>query len=236
MAAGAAHEINNPLAIISGRAQQLAMDEKDPARRETLQAIVHQAGRASDIIGELREFASPARPEWQVVDPVALAEGVAADLRERIRKPVANLQVEAAADCPAIRVDPEQVADALGEVVQNAIDACTQEQAITLSVQVPAGRQAVRFVVADKGPGMSAKTRQRALDPFYSGREAGRRRGLGLPRAYRTVQANGGQMALESVPGQGTTVRMTFRAFAGEEPGETPMGKDATINPKGVET
>jgi signal transduction histidine kinase len=81
---------------------------------------------------------------------------------------------------------------------------------VTLSVQPVAGQGAVRLVVADDGPGMDPQVRARAFDPFYCGRDAGRRRGLGLPKAYQAVLASAGQMMLESEPGQGTTVRMTF--------------------------
>jgi len=66
---------------------------------------------------------------------------------------------------------------------------------------------------------MPPEIRSRAFDPFYSGYEAGRRRGLGLPKAYRAVQANGGQMAMESSPGQGTRIRITFPAAEGQIPG-----------------
>jgi signal transduction histidine kinase len=81
---------------------------------------------------------------------------------------------------------------------------------VKIAVVAASAEQAVRFVVADDGPGMPPAIRARAFDPFFCGREAGRHRGLGLPKAFRAVQANGGQMALESTPGKGTTVRMTF--------------------------
>jgi len=213
MAAGASHEINNPLAIISGRAQQLALDEEDPARREMLATIVNQVVRITDILAELNEFARPAKPDLRPADLAALTAEVAAGFRPGADKPAARLRVETPAGCPRVRIDPGQVAEALREIVQNAFEACTDNHTITLSVQPVAGRQAVRLTVADDGPGMDPPTRARALNPFYSSREAGRRRGLGLPKAYRLVQASGGSMALESAPGHGTTVRLTFRAI-----------------------
>jgi len=235
MAAGAAHEINNPLAIISGRAQQLAADEPRPERRDMLQMIVGQAARISDIITELREFARPAEPQCRWVDPASLATRVVSEFQARLPQPHPSLQAQAPANCPGVRVDPEQVAAALGEIIQNAIDACGEHNAVTLSVQVPADGAAVRFVVTDDGPGMEPQVRARALDPFYSATEAGRRRGLGLPKAYRIVQANGGQMALESTPGRGTTVRMTFSATSDRGVAERQLvTSEAAADMKGI--
>jgi hypothetical protein len=126
--------------------------------------------------------------------------------------------VESQQAAPPIRVDAEQIRDALREVVRNAVEACAQGGHVTVMVRPLAVEAAVRIAVADDGPGMEPQVRARAFDPFYSGYEAGRHRGLGLPKAFRAVQANGGQMALESTPGQGTTVRMTFPAAEAETP------------------
>ena len=222
MATGVAHEINNPLAIISGRTQQLAADEQDPDRRKTLQTVIQQAHRISEIIAELRAFAKPPAPRLAEVDAVALARRVADaeqpdDTAEGVR-----VVVGGAEEAPAIRVDADQVAGALGEVVRNGIQACAMAGGGTVRIRVealPAGA-AVRFIVADDGPGMEPESRARAFDPFYSGHETARRRGLGLSKAYRTVQMNAGNMALESTPGQGTTVRVTFPS-AGAAPADT---------------
>ena len=212
MAAGAAHEINNPLAIISGRAQQLLAADSDAARQELLRSIIQQAGRVSDILRELRLFARPPAPAPEDADPADLARQVMAAFQKETAEGGVRLSVEVPPDVPRIRVDPRQVGDALKELVRNAVEACSSGGAVTLMVQAIRPDHLVRFSVIDNGPGMSPKDRARAFDPFFSGREAGRHRGLGLPKAFQAVQANGGQMALESKPGQGTTVRVTFRA------------------------
>ncbi|HUX00568.1 MAG: HDOD domain-containing protein [Phycisphaerae bacterium] len=215
MAAGAAHEINNPLAVISGRAQQLLGPEQDAARRQMLESIVEQSDRISDIIGQLRRFARPPRPQPETVDPAALVRSVADDCRAELEGTPVTVTIEAHKAVPAVRVDPGQVAEALREVVRNGIEACARGgTCVTILVQPLAAEDAVRIAVVDDGPGMSPHVRARAFDPFYCGYEAGRHRGMGLPKAFRAVEANGGQMALESTPGQGTTVRITFPAAA----------------------
>jgi len=214
MALGAAHEINNPLAIISGRAQQLAAQENRPATRDILQTIIDQADRISEVLTELRAFAKPPAPKRESVDAAALARRVVSGLLQKDGPAAVPIEVDADEAIPPIYADPDQIAAALGEIVLNAVEACTAAGHGTVTVRVrslPAER-CVRFVVTDDGPGMDPQIRARAFDPFYSGYEAGRRRGLGLPKAYRAVQANSGDITLESTPDQGTTVRVTFPA------------------------
>jgi len=216
MAAGAAHEINNPLAIMSGRAQQLIPDEKDAARRAMLESIVEQAGRASDILTELRQFARPPAPKPERVAPATLLAEVAGRLREELAESGVQLSVEDAGEAPPIHVDAAQVVAALTEIVRNGIDACAEGGSVALMARAVPAEAAVRITVVDNGAGMDAQDRARALDPFFSGRKAGRHRGLGLPKAFRAIQANGGHMAIESEPGHGTTVRVTFPAASVE--------------------
>ncbi|HUU93849.1 MAG TPA: HDOD domain-containing protein [Phycisphaerae bacterium] len=214
MALGAAHEINNPLAIISGRAQQLAAREDDPSTRGILQTIIEQADRISEVISELRAFAKPPAPRPASVDPAALAHRVLDALEEQRASAAVPVELDVEEAVPLIDADPDQVAAALGEIVMNAVEACSRADggSVRLRVQSLTAEESVRFEVTDNGPGMDPQVRARAFDPFYSGYEAGRRRGLGLPKAYRAVQANGGDITLESTPGKGTTVRVTFPA------------------------
>jgi len=219
MAAGAAHEINNPLAIISGRAQQLAADEKVPARQEMLKTIIQQASRVSDILVDLRQFARPPAPKLADVDAAALARAVVAEFTAGPGQKGPTVKLEAPGAPAAVRVDRDQVCGALREVLKNAVQACSNAAGrnVTVAVQALRPQELVRLSVIDNGPGMDPQVRARAFDPFYCGRDAGRRRGLGLSKAYRAVVASGGQLTLESTPGRGTTVRMTFRLASAEK-------------------
>ncbi len=223
MAAGAAHEINNPLAIISGRAQRLLADEENEKRAEMCRSIIAQADRVSDIISELRQFAVPPTPQPREIDPVALAEAAVEAVQGQAGEATV-VRVEAPPHAPAIRVDPDQVRDALVEVLRNALEATAEGGTVTVLVQPVAAEEVVRLLVIDDGPGMAPQDRARAFDPFYSRQEAGRHRGLGLPRAFRAVELSGGRMALESKPGHGTTVRLTFPSAKTEETGKAGRG------------
>ncbi|MFO8012471.1 MAG: HDOD domain-containing protein [Phycisphaerae bacterium] len=233
MATGAAHEINNPLAIISGRIQQLAADEQDPDRRKTLETVIQQAHRISEIIAELRAFAKPPPPSLDHVDPVALARRVADAQQPAEDAEGVRVVAVGSEQAPAIRVDGDQIADALGEAVRNGVQACARSGGGTVQIRVealPAGA-AVRFVITDDGPGMEPEIRARAFDPFYSGQETARRRGLGLSKAYRTIQMNAGKMALESTPGHGTTVRVTFPSAEAAQAATDAEPSDPNVPP-----
>mgnify|MGYP006275565063 CR=1 FL=1 len=201
---GAGHEINNPLANIAARAQSLLVDEQDPERRRKLATIVDQAFRARDMIGGLMVYARPPRPAPADVD-----------IREVLR-PVLDL-AQPGAEARRVRleygpppqavtalVDAAQVAEALRALVANALEAVDEGGRVVVDVAV-AG-EACRVTVADDGPGMDGDASRRAFDPFYCGRDAGRGIGLGLPKALRLIESNGGRLAVESRPGAGTRV------------------------------
>ncbi|MDK1031416.1 MAG: HDOD domain-containing protein, partial [Planctomycetia bacterium] len=112
MAAGAAHEINNPLAIISGRAQQLLGDEEAEDRKAMLQSIADAAQRASDIVLALREFARPSQPNPREVDPAAIIAKVVEQFSAAAREAQVELGAAEAGGVPQVHVDADQIADA----------------------------------------------------------------------------------------------------------------------------
>jgi signal transduction histidine kinase len=205
---GAGHEINNPLANIAARAQALLVDEQDPERRRRLATIVDQAFRARDMIGGLMVFARPPRPQ-----PAAAAVGeIVRAVLEPLRPTAAarGLRLEYAPPPVPIEalVDAGQMVEALRAVVMNAVEAVDDGGRVTVAGRVVDGM--VEIEVADDGRGMDAATLRRAFDPFFSGREAGRGIGLGLPKAWRLVELNGGSVGVESRPGGGTRVTIAL--------------------------
>jgi signal transduction histidine kinase len=207
MAAGAAHELNNPLAVIAGRAQMLAVDEKDESRRQSLSTISQQAQRASEIVSELIAFAKPGPPVPQSIKLGPwLARLVERWWTESSLKPD-QLRVSLADPAVVVRADPEQTAAIFDALIANAIEATAPESArLVINSPSRASDDLIVIGVEDNGRGMSAKVLEHVLDPFFSHRPAGRGRGLGLSRAYSLAVANGGRLWLESTPDVGTTV------------------------------
>ena len=129
------------------------------------------------------------------------------------------------APVPPAYVDGSQIAAALAEVIDNALLA-TDATTGRLSIRADPDPQSSRVVltVADNGHGMDDSTLKRAFDPFFSNKPAGRRRGMGLPKALRWVESNGGSMRLESRIGRGT--RAVIVLPAATEPRPVPPRHD----------
>ena len=223
-AAGAGHEINNPVATILGRAQLLLQSEADPAKRRSLATIASQALRIRDMIGDLMLFAHPPTPEPVPTDLASVAVEVCDPLAERATEAGATLEIRADGPLAAV-VDPLQLAVALSAVVENGLNAAGRGGRVTVSAQKRDGVPIL--TVADDGPGFTDADREHAFDPFYSGRQAGRGLGFGLPKAWRIVNLAGGTIEITSRPGD-TLVTIALprpEAREDEAPAE-PHGPD----------
>jgi signal transduction histidine kinase len=202
-AAGAGHEINNPLAVISGQAQYLLHHENEPARQRALQAIVNQTQRIHQLLRGLMEYARPQRPQKQPVDLSDLLHEVAASLEELATQRRVQLQCPHSDQPVYCFADPRQLRLALSCLLQNAIEAAPPEGWAGMRLET-ATPDWIAVQVEDSGPGLSRVQHEHLFDPFYSGRQAGRGRGLGLPTAWRLAQEHGGDLRYEDLP-QGPT-------------------------------
>ena len=212
MAGGAAHEMNNPLAVISGRSQLLAMQLTDPKQKHAASLIYDQSHRLSEIITELMDFAKPVPPKPAVCEIADLVGRAIHDAKLLDETPDRDIEVTIG-DVPQVEVDPEQVSAALREVIGNSIQA-TEDGAGRIDVHAAFDALSNRVVltIADNGCGMDDETLKRAFDPFFSSRRAGRRRGMGLAKAMRWVECSGGSIHLESRPGQGARITVLLPA------------------------
>ena len=209
LAAGAAHEMNNPLMVISGRSQLLSQRLSDPQDRQAALAIHQNAQRLSDMITALMRFA---RPEPADRRPVGLDA-----LRSRTMQLVAAMPERAGRhvewnvpELPPLHVDAEQIARAMSALLENALQATADGAWIQVQAALDATQQGVVISIIDRGIGMDPQTLRRAFDPFFSQKPAGRRRGMGLPNALRLVEANGGTLCLDSRHGAGTRAILTL--------------------------
>jgi signal transduction histidine kinase len=209
-AAGAGHEINNPLAVISGHAQRLLRTEQDDDRADSLRAVVRQTQRIAGILREVMQFARPPEPTPGRVAVADLFDGVLDDLEPFAAE--RSVRLEAADADGEIAADAGQLRLALAAVTRNGIEAAGPDGWVRLRTEATATD--VRIVVEDGGPGLTAEVVTHAFDPFYCGRPAGRGRGLGLPTAWRLAKQNGGDLRHEPTDGP-TRFVFTF-PLAGE--------------------
>lgn len=198
LAYGLSHEINNPLANVSTRAQQLQRGETDPNRQSILQRIIDQAYRAHEMIADLMFYASPPLPERQRMDLRETVERVVTSFAEQSRRHSVRLKLELPDHPIPVEADETMVGEAVRALIRNSLEAIGCEGTIVVSVVDHQDRSLVH--VADSGPGLSEEGRRHAFDPYYSGREAGRGLGLGLCRAYRIVRLHEGDISVAGGP------------------------------------
>ncbi len=197
VAAGAAHEMNNPLTVICGRSQVLAA-RLEGDDRETASQIAEQASQLSDMITQLRRVAEPASPNLSSTAVAPIVRDAAA------RVPgMPSFTLESAPDARPIPADPEQLAVTIEALLRNAAESpgCT-------SIRVTIDRW--KIVVTDDGSGLSEHEMQHAFDPFFSSKPAGRQPGLGLAVARRYVDGMGGRIELENGPDGGASATIWF--------------------------
>jgi signal transduction histidine kinase len=200
-AAGAGHEINNPLTVIAGRAQLFLRDESDPERRRALALMIAQAMRVHEMIADMRLFARPPQPEREPLDVVELVDQLLEQFAAAAARQEIVLRRTGAGGPLVIDADRTQLTVALRAIVQNAVEAIGRKG--NIEIEVAPDEHWLRLRVIDDGPGVTARQRRHIFDPYYSARQAGRGLGLGLSKAWRIVTNHGGRIDVESQPGHG---------------------------------
>ena len=209
-AAGAGHEINNPLATIIGRAQLLLKDERDPQRRQMLLAIGAQAYRVRDMIGDAMLFGRPPTPELQDVDLAGVVSDVLSKLADELTTDNCTVRVEIPSQF-TLRADSTQLAIVLSELLRNSRQALQSVSGGEIRVRANSRDVFAIIEIEDRGQGFTEIERQHAFDPFFSGRQAGRGLGFGLSKCWRIIQQHAGRIEIESSPDGPTTLRLLWR-------------------------
>jgi len=205
LAAGAAHEINNPLAIISARTQLLENREQDEKKRKDLHQISEQIERISAILQSLMGFARPNAPQVTKVDlNVLLLKiiGLVDSIFHTHRIPIIH---QLAPELPLILADANQLEQVFLNLIINAQHAMEKEGGVLTisSVFLPDGKR-ISVSVKDTGCGIAPEDLSRIFDPFFSTKSEGKGTGLGLSTAYGIVTNHYGEVKVVSEMGKGT--------------------------------
>ena len=200
-AAGAGHEINNPVAAISGRVQLLLKSEDDPARRESLATIGAQAMRISQMIGDTMQYAEPPPIHPTECELGAAIKTVLEKLNARLKEQGTQVKLVRPEEVH-VSADQNQLQTVIAELITNSMNALGQGGVIKVTITPPSADLAgfAKLEISDNGPGLSDADRRHLFDPFYSGRQAGRGLGFGLCKCWRILSAHGGTIEVSSVP------------------------------------
>lgn len=214
LAAGVAHEIRNPLTAIKARLfMQRKLLAKDSEAREDNQFISDEISRLDGIIKDFLLFARPTEPQLEVVRATGPFRELAELFGPEFEKRAIALQCEFLAD-PHIQVDPQQIKQALINLIKNAAESMGEGGAITLRTSTRPARKDLRagpsavLEVEDTGPGIAPEVQKRLFDPFFSTKETGT--GLGLSIAARILEKHQGALEYQTQPGQGTVFRVVL--------------------------
>ncbi|MBI4004391.1 MAG: GAF domain-containing protein [Candidatus Omnitrophica bacterium] len=212
MASGMAHEIHNPLAIISGEAQVYLERFKgqDVKVDAVLLSIIEECQRAADITRRILRFAKPAPADFVAVDLKATLEESLTLAGYQVRMENVERSVSVPQELPKVRGNQNQLQEVILNLILNACQAMGEQGGkLVLSASASNGAQ-VEVKVEDTGPGIPANKLTKVFDPFYTTKATGT--GLGLFVSQRIVKLHGGTIDVASTIGQGTTFTIRLPA------------------------
>ena len=213
LAAGAAHEIRNPLTAIRSTMQYLARGMEDDDRRDMVDELLTEVDRINETVGDLLELAREERFEPTTVEPVRLVDQTVALIEAQAEGQGVSIRRHYPEQVPTLRGDPDQLRQLLLNLLLNALQAMPEGGELTLRVETLDGRypaidEWIQIVLADTGTGIPPEELEKIFDPFYTTKSEGT--GLGLAISHRIVERHDGELTLESEPRQGTTVYLRF--------------------------
>jgi signal transduction histidine kinase/ActR/RegA family two-component response regulator len=212
---GVAHDFNNLLTAILGSLELVLRQEENPRRHRLLRTAFEAAERGARLTAQMLSFSRKQEVAVQPVDANRTIRGMR-DLLTRTLGPEVKLHCALQDGLSPVLADPAQLELALLNLAVNARDAMPGGGDLTIRTEPACDDTGagVAIVVADTGEGMTEDVRTRALEPFFTTKGPGRGTGLGLSMVYGFVTEVGGALAIDSAPGQGTTVRLLLREAA----------------------
>ena len=212
LAAGAAHEINNPLTAILGYADVLTIENAANTRAHSLgDKIREQARRTKDLVNNLLSFARQVPAEKQLLDLNSVLTGAVQLRNLDLRGKNIRIELENRSILPAVRGDPNQLLQVFYHLISNAVDAMESAGGGVLLIRTLRERGNVVIEFSDTGPGM--KEPEKVFDPFYTTKEVGKGTGLGLSICYGVMEEHGGRISGFNRPEGGCTFRLELPAI-----------------------
>lgn len=220
LAAGLAHEINNPLGVISCYAQLLQKSQQGVQAQDDLEVIVRHTKKAQIVLQDLLGLARVNKPATGPCDLGAVVQDLAQIFRVQVDEIGVALTLDLAEGLPRVQADCSALEQILTNLLVNAFDAAPSGTGV-IQVRTEAGPDSptgrtVRLVVADNGPGIPAENLNQIFDPFFTTKEIGKGTGLGLTVVHELMRELDGRVEVTGLPG--ATFLLTFPAHAGENP------------------
>jgi two-component system NtrC family sensor kinase len=209
LAAGVAHEVNTPLAVISTYAQMLAKQiSEDEQKSKLLDKIAKQTFRASEIVNSLLSFSRTSPTEFVEVDVSKVIHETLNLVEHQLRDSGVEVKLDSPPALPPVKGNAGKLQQVFLNLFLNARDA--MDAGGTLAIHVWSENGFARIDVADTGQGIAPEHLERIYDPFFTTKAARKGTGLGLSVTYGIVREHGGSIEVESRPGAGSRFRVEF--------------------------
>jgi two-component system NtrC family sensor kinase len=212
LAAGVAHEINNPLGTISIYTQ-MALDElgtDDDSCRENLEVVMKQTNRAGRIVKDLLEFARQSESEMTILNVNAVLRKAIAITAHPAELQNIVLATHLEPELPDIQGDSDKLEQVFVNIIVNALQAMPQGGELTVGTRIAQGGKSIEIEISDTGCGISEEHLSRLFDPFFSTKGTGEGTGLGLSVSLGIVQRHNGTVDVKSKVGEGSTFLIRF--------------------------
>jgi two-component system NtrC family sensor kinase len=222
LAAGAAHEINNPLAAILGFSDLLADDPTLPEKaRVTAGKIRDQARRTKTLVANLLRFARQVPPERTLLDINTVVTNAVQLRALDLRSSKSRIDMQLESVLPGVRGDGNQLLQVFFNIVNNGIDAMEATEGGVLTIKTIRDRGNVVILFTDTGPGI--KDPQRVFDPFYTTKPVGKGTGLGLSICFGILQEHAGKILCYNSQQGGAVFRVELPAVLAAFPAKEPQ-------------
>ncbi|HXC60754.1 MAG TPA: PAS domain S-box protein [Steroidobacteraceae bacterium] len=238
MASGIAHDINNAISPVQLYTESLLATEQtlSPRARGQLEIILRAIEDVGQTVARMREFyrpldnklaAAPVELNRLVQQVVELTRARWSDMAHQ-RGVSIEMRLELAPELPAMLGSEGELREALTNLVFNAVDAMPDGGPLTVRTALAGKSNTIVLEVIDSGVGMDEITRRRCLEPFFT-TKGERGTGLGLAMVYGTMKRHGAEIEIDSTPGKGTTMRLSFTAATGPVTTATPLVQAAVV-------
>lgn len=231
LSAGLAHELKNPLAVISSCSQFCMENLKlDLSVNENFQMILRNSQRAGKLINDLLTFAKPSLLEWNEVDINEVITNMLSMARLETSPFRIDFKCNLKKELPKIVGDEEKLGQVFLNIIMNAIQAVSRKGTVILQTNILAAHNQVEIKVIDDGPGIPDDYRKRIFDPFFTTKDMGT--GLGLSICHSIIEQHNGSITVDNVEGHGAriTVRLPVTRGGNEvTPPPFPLARTATV-------
>ena len=229
--AGVAHELNNPLSIVVGRAALLQDSASDRNVASQARTIGAAADRCARIVKTFLALARQRPPERRSVDVNAIVREAAELLAYGLRSIGVRIEFDLAEGLPELWADPDQLSQAVINLIVNAQHALSEQpepRKLAVTTRLDEAQGAIRIGIADNGPGIPGRIRNRIFEPFFTTKPVGSGTGLGLSVSLGSIQAHGGRLEFEDTPGGGATFVITLPIIRPPERARDEAGPGAS--------